>query len=405
MGIIIPLILISISCVVIWRAGDGFMTASEYIGRNLSEGVRGASINAIASSMPEVFTSIFFLFVLMDAEGFAGGIGTTAGSAIFNGMVIPAVSVIAVIGIGLAKRIEVSKKVMMRDGIALILTEMIFLILISGDVLNWYHGLILMGVYLVYISYMFLSMNFNKKKEARKAEANGEAPVAVEEENEEDEEDGPRPSMLKSILTFDLENSFIRKEITGANAWPLLVFSTVSIAAVCYILVIACEWMGAAEYEVPYLGTYNGLDIPLMFVALILASAASSFPDTIISIKDAQRGQYDDAISNALGSNIFDVCFALGFPLFLFTMLYGPLEMDPVLVDMSSELRFLLLILTSLAVIIFTSTRYIGKTKAFILLGIYILFVVYIIGRSAGNPIADGLADFLVNTLRTVGIR
>ena len=113
MGIIIPLILIAISCVVIWRAGDGFMTASEYIGRNLSEGVRGASINAIASSMPEVFTSLFFLFVLMDADGFAGGIGTTAGSAIFNSMVIPAVSVIAVIGIGLARRIKVSKKVML----------------------------------------------------------------------------------------------------------------------------------------------------------------------------------------------------------------------------------------------------------------------------------------------------
>ena len=63
MGIIIPLILIAICCVVIWRAGDGFMTASEYVGRNLSEGVRGATINAIASSMPELFTTLFFLFV------------------------------------------------------------------------------------------------------------------------------------------------------------------------------------------------------------------------------------------------------------------------------------------------------------------------------------------------------
>ena len=132
MGIIIPLILIAIACLVIWRVGDGFMTASEYIGRNLSDGVRGASINAVASSMPEVFTSLFFLFVLSDATGFSGGIGTTAGSAIFNGMVIPAVSVLAVIGIGLTKRIEVSKKVLLRDGIALIITEAIFLVLISG---------------------------------------------------------------------------------------------------------------------------------------------------------------------------------------------------------------------------------------------------------------------------------
>ncbi len=378
------------------------MTASEYIGRNLSEGVRGASINAIASSMPEVFTSIFFLFVLMDASGFSGGIGTTAGSAIFNGMVIPAVSVIAVIGIGLAKRIEVSKKVMMRDGIALIITELIFLILISGSSLNWYHGLVLMGVYLVYISYMFLSMNFNKKKAARAAEAAGE--VEEEEEEEEEEDDEPKPSFIKSVILFDLENTFIRTKINGLNAWPLLLFSTVSIAAVCYLLVIACEWMGSATYEVPYLGTYEGLDIPLMFVALILASAASSFPDTIISIKDAQRGQYDDAISNALGSNIFDVCFALGFPLFLFTALYGPISMPPELVDLSSELRFLLLILTTVVVIIFTSSRYIGKFKAFVLLVLYILFIVYIIGRSAGNEFAQSIADFLVGTVRLFSI-
>ena len=64
---------------------------------------------------------------------------------------------------------------------------------------------------------------------------------------------------------------------------------------------------------------FVGLGIPVMFVALILASAASSFPDTIISMKDAKKGNYDDAISNALGSNIFDVCFALGLPMLIFT--------------------------------------------------------------------------------------
>ncbi|WP_422361332.1 sodium:calcium antiporter [Reichenbachiella sp.] len=395
MGIIIPLILIAISCVVIWRAGDGFMTASEYIGRNLSEGVRGASINAIASSMPEVFTSLFFLFVLMDADGFAGGIGTTAGSAIFNSMVIPAVSVIAVIGIGLARRIKVSKKVMLRDGISLIITEAIFLVLISGSVLDWYHGLVLMGVYVIYITYMFMSMRSNQK--------NAESNDVEEEEEEEEEERGEAPSFFISLISFNLEDLFIRNnKVTGKNAWPLLIFSTMSIAAVCYLLVIACEWMGSEVYEVPYLGSYNGLGIPLMFVALVLASAASSFPDTIISIKDAQRGQYDDAISNALGSNIFDVCFALGFPLFIFCLLHGPIQMEPSDIAISSEIRFLLLLLTILAVIIFTSSQYIGKTKAFLLLGIYFVFIAYIIGRSANNPIANSIADFLVSTVRLI---
>lgn len=367
------------------------MTASEYVGRNLSDGVRGATINAIASSMPEVFTSLFFLFVLKDAEGFSGGIGTTAGSAIFNGMVIPAVAVLAVIGMKLTKKVHVSRKVMLRDGIALILAELIFLILISGSTLYWYHGMILMLVYVAYIVYMFTTM----KKSALVPEETTEEKEVFEESQE------PQGPFLKGLITFDLERLFIgNNAISAARAWSLLIFSTISIALVCYFLVLACEWIGSDTYEVVGLGEFSGLNIPVMFVALILASAASSFPDTIISIKDAKNGQYDDAISNALGSNIFDICFALGFPLFVFTLIYGPLQMPPEIVDLSSELRLLLWFLTVLAVIIFTSGDYFGKGKSYLLLTIYFLFVLYIVGRGSGSEIAQSIADVLLSIVR-----
>lgn len=393
MGIVIPLIMISICCLVIWRAGDGFMTASEYVGRNLSDGVRGATINAIASSMPEVFTSLFFLFIMKDAEGFSGGIGTTAGSAIFNSMVIPAVAVLAVIGIGLTKRVRVSKKVMLRDGLSLLIAELIFIILISGSLLNWYHGLLLMCVYVVYIIYMFWTMDKSQREELLEESH-------VSEEDFEDEE-RKQKHFLIGLITLDLERIFIGKnKINDRNAWSLLIFATLSIAAVCYLLVLACEWIGHDTYEVPFLGEFHGLGIPVMFVALILASAASSFPDTIISIKDAQRGQYDDAISNALGSNIFDICFALGFPLFVFTLTYGPIPMSQEMVDLSSELRFLLWLLTALVLAIFITGGYIGKFKAAILLTMYLLFVLYVVGRGSGSEFAQNIADWLVSVVR-----
>lgn len=373
------------------------MTASEYVGRNLSEGVRGASINAIASSMPEVFTSLFFLFVLMDASGFSGGIGTTAGSAIFNGMVIPAVSVLAVTAMGLTKKIEVSKKVLLRDGIALLIAEFIFLVLISGSSLHWYHGLVLMLIYVVYIVYMFTTMS-KKDQEGFLEESH------ITAEDFEDEERSHTP-LWKGIVTLDLERVFIGKtQINDRKAWVLLVFSTVAIALVCYLLVIACEWIGEDTYHVPYLGEFEGLDIPVMFVALILASAASSFPDTIISMRDAQKGNYDDAISNALGSNIFDVCFALGFPLFIFTIIQGPIQMPPEMIDLSSELRLLLWLLTFVAVVIFTTGKYLGRGKAVLLLSIYFLFVSYIIARGADNAIAQSIADWLVGIVRLFSI-
>ena len=41
--ILISILLIAVTCLVIWKASDGFEVASEYLGRNLSDGVRGAT--------------------------------------------------------------------------------------------------------------------------------------------------------------------------------------------------------------------------------------------------------------------------------------------------------------------------------------------------------------------------
>ena len=66
------------------------------------------------------------------------------------------------------------------------------------------------------------------------------------------------------------------------------------------MLVYACEIIGAGLYKIPFLGEFNGLDIPILFVAVILASAATSVPDTVISVRDAKQGNYNDAISMLL---------------------------------------------------------------------------------------------------------
>jgi cation:H+ antiporter len=132
-----------------------------------------------------------------------------------------------------------------------------------------------------------------------------------------------------------------------------------------------------------------------MFVAVILASAASSVPDTIISMNDARKGNYDDAISNALGSNIFDICFALGFPLFLFTLIHGPIHMHQEIIDMSSELRMLLLILTILAISVYVFSDKISVLHAVFLLGLYGVFSMYVIGRGLENEFTANIAHIL----------
>lgn len=382
MGLIIPILIIVFCCAIIWKASHSFEISSEYLGRNMSEGVKGATINAIASSMPELFTTIFFLWFLKDTDGFSGGIGTTAGSAIFNVMIIPAVVIFAVHSSNASTKIEVSKKVILRDGLSLIIAEAILLLLISGYTLVWWHGLVLMLTYGAYISYMLTSM----KK------------VDNEEEDDEDDVDEIESvDFFKGLFTLNLEGVVIGdKEINTRNSWQLLILSMLIIGSACLLLVVACQFIGSDTYT--FLGyEFNGLNIPIMFVAVILASAATSVPDAIISVRDAKNGNYNDAVANALGSNIFDICFALGFPLFMYCLIYGPINMDLTVVEFSSELRILLLVFTILAFFVFYIGKYMGKIKAFILLSMYILFTVYLCGRSFDASWAQEISDVLSN--------
>ena len=361
--------MITVCCLIIWRASDGFEAASEYLGRNLNEGVRGATINAIGSSMPELFTTLFFLFVLNDKDGFAGGIGTTAGSAIFNGMIIPAVVIFVVIAKGLTNKVEVSRKVLLRDGLSLLICELVLILLLGGTSLNWTHGLVLMALYAGYAFYMLKSMKLDSDTEH-----------TDEDGEDEYEESIAKRGMLRSLITLDLEPLFIRGAINSKNAWTLLLFAMMVVGVACLLLVKSCEWLG------------DSLGIPIYFVAVILASAATSVPDTILSMKDAQKGNYDDAVSNALGSNIFDVCFALGFPLFLYTIINGPIQMSPETVKNVSELRILLFVLTLAAFLIYIAKRKMTGRSAFLLLTIYVVFTLYVLGRAVDAEAANEIS-------------
>lgn len=370
---ILSIFLVLLSMVIIWRASDGFEDASEYIGRNLTDGVRGATINAIGSSMPELFTTFIGLVMMQNSDGFAFGIGTTAGSAIFNAMIIPAVVIIAVILKKMTTEIVVSRKVILRDGISLIVAEFILIFLVSGNNLYWWHGAILMATYFAYVILLFQTMSKEDNSDDD------------EEEDEEEEGKDDLPGILQSIFTLDLSNVFIRGKINSVNSWVLLVASMIVIGLSCYVLVDSCEAIAGDLGIAPY------------FIAVVLASAATSVPDTIISVRDAFDGDYDDAVSNALGSNIFDICFALGFPLFIYTLYFGGIEMNDETLSHISELRGMLLGLTILTFLVFLLNKSLKLIHAVLLLLFYLIFTVYVVSRAYSMEWSQPIAEFFHN--------
>jgi cation:H+ antiporter len=362
MGILIPIILIVLTSIVIWKSSDGFDVASSYLGRNLSNGVKGATINAISSSMPELLTTIFFLIFLKDAKGFSGGMGTVAGSAVFNAMIIPAFSVLAVYYYGISKNIKISKNVIYRDSFALLISQIALILIIYYEFLTWLGGLILILLYGIYVFYMFYKM-----------------PNSGSSNYDELENEGIIQNRVVLFLKLDFYGSVIgNKRLNNVNSMLLLFVSLIFIGFSCLLLVKACEMLGQEEYSFLGLNNLKGLDLPISIVAVIIAAAATSVPDTILSVKDARKGNYNDAISNALGSNIFDICFALGLPILLYTIFYGPIGMNPATLSFSLNVLIVLFILTVFTFLVFISGETIGIAKAVILLMMYAAFIGYI---------------------------
>ncbi|MBD0402131.1 sodium:calcium antiporter [Flammeovirga sp. EKP202] len=376
MEIISGLVIIFFACIIIWKACDGFEDASGFLGRNMKGGVKGATIDAIGSSMPELFTTFFFLVLTGDAAGFASGIGTTSGSAVFNIMIIPAAVIMSVIVINRkVQYINVNPKVILRDGIALMLAILCLIIFVSEKTLEWYHGVFLMSLYVVYVISLFF--------------------IKMDSEGDDDDEyeyEAGSGGRIKALLKLDLSHAILGNNVMNSTrAWILLILSTSIVGGSCHLLVTGCEMLG------------DGLNWNTYVVALIFAAAATSVPDTIISVKSANNGAYNDAISNALGSNIFDICFALGMPLTIYTLVY---DKSIVMTGGNDEMNFigqfrvLLLFLTLFATMIFyygAKRKKLGAKSGYLLILLYVLFIAYTLAYTYDASFIDGLSQFLID--------
>jgi len=381
-GLFLALGLVLLSMYIIKFACDSFEDASDYLGTEvykMAPGIRGATLEAIASSLPELFTTLFLLFIFHDQGGFAAGIATCAGSAVFNAVVIPAVCILAVTIKGVdgnvVESLLLNRSTIIRDGFFFILAEVCLIAFLGTGALTWWMGLVLMGLYGVYFA--VLMRGFGNEDEDE------------EDESEEESEDDGTTGFVGSLLTFDFNQLlFNGRDFTAGSAWTVLSLATLTIAGACYLLsesvMLSAESLGIAPY----------------FTAVILGAAATSVPDTILSYKDAMKGDYDDAVANAVGSNIFDICVALGFPLALYTgieMLNGASgTISMAAANATSDggvqvLRMVLIALSIAVVALFltapkeedngeTMLR-IGKGHGFAMLGIYAIWTGYILAQ------------------------
>uniref|UniRef100_A0A8C3IFN1 Ras and Rab interactor 2 n=1 Tax=Chrysemys picta bellii TaxID=8478 RepID=A0A8C3IFN1_CHRPI len=144
-----------------------------------------------------------------------------------------------------------------------------------------------------------------------------------EEEEEEDDNDGPytpfdlpsgKMEILKWLFTWPL-SFLLHFTVPNCNKpywekWFMVTFasSTLWIAALSYVMV----WM------VTIIGYTLG--IPDVIMGITFLAAGTSVPDCMASLIVARQGMGDMAVSNSIGSNVFDILIGLGLPWALQTL-------------------------------------------------------------------------------------
>ena len=406
---------------VIWQACDPFAEAAQWIGMkfHIPGSVRGATLDAVASSMPELFTGIFFVLLaifaagdsaeaLKDAgsTGYGPTVATCAGSAIYNMILIPAICAL-VISFSRKSRptIDIATIVILRDGMWFLGCELLLIIFLFQNQMHWWMGVVLLVLYVLYVRRLYADASRfrraihavgehlgDKIRDLQTSQieealiANGIRPTValvdevharllaragreVEDLEEEDEEEEPDAAGILFGL-FEVP-------LSTWTAWVVIGVCTIVAAASCY-------WLVEVTREAAIT-----MDVPIFFIAVIVAAAASSVPDTFLSIGASRRGDDDGAVANAFGSNIFDICVCLAIPLLVGCYLSG---WQPIyLVDESGNpmaglvgIRVLLLVLTVITLLIMWHNQQLTRGKAFILCGLYGVFVLYAVAGSLG---------------------
>lgn len=332
MELITYIIISIVASYIVWKGGSLLESSSAALAKhyNLPPIVQGTIITAVGSSFPELSTTIVSTLI---HNKFDLGVSAIVGSAIFNILVIPGLSVI------LAGKVKTDRILVYKDAQFYITSVAVLLLAFSLAVIyhpiehTHLHGQMTRGIALIplllYLLYLFLQQQDTADFRA-------------------------------TNTTAAVKNPGIVKE------WLKMIFSLVLIVGSVEGLVKSALFFG------DYFNT------PSFIWGITVVAAATSVPDAVVSIKEALNKNGMVSIGNVLGSNVFDLLVAVP---------AGVLVAGQAIVDFNIAIP-MMLFLTIATIVLFTFLRTsltLRYWEGWILLSIYLIFIIWIILESIGT--------------------
>jgi len=347
MDLIVQLVILLITFYILAIVCDKYFVKSlEIIAQRLkmNSEVAGATLMAVGSSAPELFTSLFAVF--KSSESLSLGAGTIVGSALFNILVIIGVSALY-----MTNKQKLAWQPVIRDMVFYSFAIALLLFFFWDGKIYLWEGIILVSVYAVYV---FVVKNWAKWLNYEVTEFDEEFDV---DENKEDSFITKIFCTITNVIIPNPEKNYI-------------------VAFVMSIVVIAVTSFFMVESAVD---VATILGIPGAIVGLTILAMGTSVPDLISSIIVAKKGKADMAVSNAVGSNVFDIFIGLGFIYVLYFLVINP-DATSVPIDTNNLISGVLLLfgtVIALIILLMMQKWKLGRFSGLFLIFLYIMYVMY----------------------------
>ena len=328
MDILFNVLLLLVGFVFLIKGADFFVVSSSSIARkfNVSPLIIGLTLVAFGTSLPELAVSFTAALSVEPGQTADIAMGNIIGSNIANLTLILGASAVALPI--MVKKSMSKKEFPFLIGMTILIAILGFFFQSDAQIARWEAVILL----IVFAYYMYLMLT-------------GEKEIPTEE-----------------IKVIDMKKAI------------LLLFVGILGVSIGGTMVTR----GAEYIAVNGLVTFAGMSITkaTTLVGLSVVALGTSLPELVTSVVAAKKGENEIALGNVVGSNVFNTLFIVGL-----SGIVTPLGLNgDVLIDM-----IILIAITSIMIIFSISKGKITKLEGWILLGIYIAYIIYIIIRALGH--------------------
>lgn len=309
-------LLLIIGFVLIVKFSDILVDAACSIANNLKipKIVIALTVMAFGTCAPEIAIS----FKSISAGNGSMALSNVVGSCIINVLMI--IGLAAIISPIKVKNDTINKEVPLLCLITLIFSILVLdstLVSSMPNTITRFDGIVLLILFMIFVFYLYNIVKEHKNKNRSK----------------------PNYGMVKSIILVIISIFVV------AKASDLIVDNAVIIA--------------------------NNLGVSHKIITMVIIVIGTSLPELTMTIRGAKKHEFDIALGNIIGTNIFNICIVLGLPL----TIYGDVPIsDFGIID------FAILFTSTVVLYIFAKTdKKLNKSEGIVMFLIFVCYYAYIL--------------------------